>query len=186
MTNAQAPAQGQPRPLPPQQAAAIQGDQLLKVLMEEFPRDRARIRRIDPNDVRRLVTELDGTVMSHLQDQLQWLVRIRNWAAEELNEVHTAMQALSDEVEDLREAQSMSGGDTGLDSEELEKLLKLCGGTKAIVELVLQKRGQKLELDAEQVQVVEAQAVLADECLKVLSAYEVEGSDDASEEQAGE
>jgi ribosome-binding ATPase YchF (GTP1/OBG family) len=183
MTNGQA----QPQAMPPQQAAAIQEDQLLKVLMEEFPRDRARLRRIDPNDVRRIVTELDGTVMSHMQEQLQWLVRIRNWAAEELTEVHSAIATLADQIDEVRENQDLSGSDTGLDSEELDKLLKLCGGTKALVELVLQKRDQKLELDAEQLAVVEAQALLADECLKVLSAYEVEGGDEpAQQEPAGE
>jgi hypothetical protein len=152
--------------------------------MEEFPRDRARIRRLSPNDTKALVTELDGTVMSHLQENTQWLIRIRNWAAEEFTGMSQALAALQEDVMELRERQGVGEDDSGIDAEVLDKLVRLCGGMKAMVQLVLQKKGQKLELDAEQTKLVQEQDALADDCLKELSAFEVEG-DEGEEEQDG-
>jgi hypothetical protein len=176
--------QAQPQ-LTPQQQAAVQQDHLVKMLVEDLPRDRARIRRINPSDTKRLRDELDGTAMSYIQDALQYQIRIRNWTAEELTEVHRVIGSLHERLTDLEESQG-DGGDSGLDPEEYDNLVKLCGGTKALVEMIQQlaaalKRGDKVEISDEQLGVVTAQGTLADGCLSALSSYEVSGGDEGDE-----
>ncbi len=179
--------QAQPQ-LTPQQQAAVQQDHLVKMLVEDLPRDRARIRRINPSDTKRLRDELDGTAMSYIQDALQYQIRIRNWTAEELTEVHRVIGSLHERLTDLEESQG-DGGDSGLDPEEYDNLVKLCGGTKALVEMIHHlaaalKRGDKVEISDEQLGVVTAQGALADGCLSALSSYEVSGGEEGGEGEA--
>ena len=168
----------------------MQQDHLVKMLVEDLPRDRARIRRINPSDTKRLRDELDGTVMSYQQDFLQYLIRVRNWMAEELTEVHRVLASQHERMLDVEENQG-EGGDSGLDPEEYENLVKLCGGTKALVEMIHQiaaalKQGKTVEISDEQLAVVAAQGQLADGCLSSLSSYEVSGGDEAGAEEQSE
>lgn len=177
---------GQVQPEQPQQAPpplpAMMQDHLVKMFVEDLPRDIERLRRINPSDTKRLRDELVGTVMSYIRDTVSFLIRVRNWSGE-------GMQSLDARILALEEQRDSAGaGESGIDAEEHDKMLQLCGGTRALVEMIVQmaaslRKGEKVDVTMDQQKVVEEQGALADECLQFLSAYEVDAAEGEEPEE---
>lgn len=152
---------------------AGQPDELLAML-QGLTKDRDRVRRIDPSNARAIVNELDGTVLSIVNDVLLFLAGFRNWSWEAYLETQDRLQAL--------EEASGESGSSGLDQEEIDKLLRLCGEAEALADVQLMNTSLKDEVK----QKLKDTIALAHECLEILSQFGDEGDEEEPVEEESE